>query len=256
MPAATRCSGSRLAHGCARSAGSSLVHRSTASRRGSPACCGSGCEHDSGYPSNWLTDLGRILPKQTISIVPAGAGIGVMKEQYASSLQLLMAVCGLVLLIACANVANLLLARSVARRTQTAVRMAIGASRAHIVRQALIESILLAIAGGIAGLAVAVGAARLLLSLAFSVSTFLPIASVAVAARARVRLRPIRPHRHRLRRGARLAGDANGSDRRAARIGSIDRRSFVEDTHGAPRRPGDPLCRPRCGRDDARPESE
>ena len=132
-------------------------------------------EHDSGYPPNWLADLPRILPKQTISIVPAGAGVGIMKEQYASSLQLLMAVCGLVLLIACANVANLLLARGVARRTQTAVRLAIGASRAAIVTQALIESILLAIAGGIAGLAVAVGAARLLLSLAFSVSTFLPI---------------------------------------------------------------------------------
>jgi predicted permease len=132
-------------------------------------------EHDSGYPSNWLADLPRILPKQTLSIVPAGAGVGIMKEQYASSLQLLMTVCGLVLLIACANVANLLLARGVARRTQTAVRMAIGASRAAIVTQALIESVLLAIAGGIAGLAVAVGAARLLLSLAFSVSTFLPI---------------------------------------------------------------------------------
>jgi predicted permease len=132
-------------------------------------------EHDSGYPSNWMSDIARILPKQTIAIVPAGAGVGVMKEQYASSLQLLMAVCGLVLLIACANVANLLLARGVARRSQTAVRMAIGASRAGIVTQALTESILLAIAGGIAGLGVAVAAARLLLSLAFSVSTFLPI---------------------------------------------------------------------------------
>src|SRR6185369_6612668 len=94
-----------------------------------------------------------------------------------SSLQLLMAVCGLVLLIACANVANLLLARAVARRTQTAVRMAIGASRSQIVTQALVESILLAIGGGIAGLVVAMGAARLLLSLAFSVSTFLPIST-------------------------------------------------------------------------------
>jgi len=110
-------------------------------------------------------------------LVPAGAGVGVMKEQYGQSLKLLMAVCGLVLLIACANVANLLLARSVARRTQTAVRMAVGASRSQIVTQALVESILLGIGGGIAGLVVAMGAARLLLSLAFSVSTFLPIST-------------------------------------------------------------------------------
>ena len=134
-------------------------------------------QHDSGYPANWLSDIDHLLPKQTIAIVPAGAGVGVMKEQYGSSLQLLMAVCGLVLLIACANVANLLLARSVARRTQTAVRMAIGASRSQIVTQALVESVLLAIGGGIAGLVVAMGAARLLLSLAFSVSTFLPIST-------------------------------------------------------------------------------
>mgnify|MGYP003694058945 CR=1 FL=1 len=95
--------------------------------------------------------------------MPAGAGVGVMKEQYGRSLQILMAVCGLVLLIACANVANLLLARAVARRGQTAVRLAIGASRAQIVTQALVESVLLAVAGGIAGLLVAMGAARLLL---------------------------------------------------------------------------------------------
>ena len=132
---------------------------------------------EAGWPANWLTDVAHMLPKQTIAIVPAGAGVGVMKEQYGQSLKLLMAVCGLVLLIACANVANLMLARSVARRTQTAVRMAIGASQSQILTQAFVESILLAIGGGIAGLVVAMASARLLLSLAFSVSTFLPIST-------------------------------------------------------------------------------
>ena len=98
-----------------------------------------------------------------------------MKEEYGRSLQILLAVCGLVLLIACANVANLLLARGVARRAQTAVRLAVGASARQIVKQALVESVLLAIAGGIAGLVVASAAARLLLSLAFRSSRFLPI---------------------------------------------------------------------------------
>jgi macrolide transport system ATP-binding/permease protein len=72
-----------------------------------------------------------------------------MREQYRSSLYLLLGVCGLVLLIACANVANLLLVRAVGRRGQTALRLAIGASRRQIVTQALVESVLLAVAGGV-----------------------------------------------------------------------------------------------------------
>jgi len=132
-------------------------------------------QHDSGYPSNWMPDVLKMLPKQVINVVPAGAGVAVMKEEYGRSLQILLSVCGLVLLIASANVANLLLARAVTRRGQTAVRLALGASSRQIIAQALTESVLLAIGGGIVGLLVAVGGARLLLTLAFHSAHFLPI---------------------------------------------------------------------------------
>jgi predicted permease len=134
-------------------------------------------QHDSGYPSNWMPDVIRLLPKQVIGVIPAGAGVAVMKEEYGRSLQILLSVCGLVLLIACANVANLLLARGVVRRGQTAVRLAVGATPRQIVTQALTESVLLAIGGGIVGLLVAMAAARLLLALAFHSSHFLPIST-------------------------------------------------------------------------------
>jgi predicted permease len=133
---------------------------------------------DAGYPANWLTEIDRVLPNQSINVIPAGAGVAVMKEEYGRSLKILLAVCSLVLLIACANLANLLLARAAARRNQTAVRLAIGASRRDIVAQALTESILLAILGGIVGLIFAVGAAKLLLVLAFTDAQFLPISTM------------------------------------------------------------------------------
>jgi predicted permease len=132
-------------------------------------------QHDSGYPSNWMPDVIRNLPKQSIAVVPAGAGVGEMKEEYGSSLNILLGVCGMVLLIGCANVANLLLARSATRRTQTAVRLAVGASPRQIVGLALTESVLLAVGGCLVGLAVAIGASKLLLLLAFQHAHFLPV---------------------------------------------------------------------------------
>ncbi len=134
-------------------------------------------QNDSGYPSNWMDDVMRMLPKQVVNVIPAGAGVAMMKEEYGRSLQILLSVCGLVLLIACSNVANLLLARGLARRGQTAVRLAVGATPRQIVMQALTESVLLAIGGGIVGLLVAMAAARLLLALAFHSSHFLPIST-------------------------------------------------------------------------------
>jgi predicted permease len=131
--------------------------------------------NDSGYPAAWMPDTKRLLPKQFITVVPAGGGVAEMKENYERSLQILLGVCGVVLLIACANVANLLLARGMARRAQTALRVAIGASRTRIVSQSLVESILLSLAGGLAGLLVADAAGRLIVALAFHSAHFIPI---------------------------------------------------------------------------------
>ena len=130
---------------------------------------------EAGYPANFMPEIERRMSENVITVVPAGAGVGVMKEQYGRSLRILLVVCAMVLLIACANVANLLLARAVTRRGQIAVRLALGASRKQIVVDALMESVLLAVAGAVVGLVVAIGAARLLLSLAFAGATTLPI---------------------------------------------------------------------------------
>ena len=190
-------------------------------------------QHDSGYPANWMPDVIQALPRQVIAVVPAGAGVGIMREQYGRSLQILLGVCGLVLLIACANVANLLLARAVARRGQTAVRLAIGASRRQIVTQALVESVLLAVAGGVVGLAVAIGTARLLLVARVRRRDVPADRDDAVADGAGVRVRAGARDRHRVRRRAGVVRDADRSDRRAARRRPQHRRSRSSFTRKA-----------------------
>jgi predicted permease len=108
-----------------------------------------------------------LIPRQYLRLSPGGAGVQRMQEQYKSDLHLLMWIASFVLLIACANLANIMLARSVTQRQQIAVLTAIGASRARLVQRALVECVLIALLGGAGGVAVAWGAARLILRLAF-----------------------------------------------------------------------------------------
>jgi predicted permease len=118
-----------------------------------------------------------IIPKQHVVIVPGGAGIQNLQKETGKGLYLLMTISGLVLLVACANVANLLLARGATRKMETSVRMALGAARSRLIRQMLTESVLLAFMGGLAGLVVAYAGTRMILALAFPDATNLPIAS-------------------------------------------------------------------------------
>ena len=112
-------------------------------------------------------DSKPLLPKVHVVLTPGGGGIQSMQEQYGSNLQLLMWISGAVLLIACANIANLLLVRGMARKIEMSVRTALGATRSRVIQQLLTESVLLAGIGGIAGLAVAYAGTRMLLMLVF-----------------------------------------------------------------------------------------
>jgi predicted permease len=116
-----------------------------------------------------------LIPKQHVVITPGGAGIQNLQQNTGKGLYLLMIISGLVLLVACANIANLLLARGTTRKAETSIRMALGAARGRLIRQMLTESVLLACLGGLMGLAFAYAGTKMILSLAFPDAPNLPI---------------------------------------------------------------------------------
>jgi macrolide transport system ATP-binding/permease protein len=124
----------------------------------------------------YSSDQGKkALARAHIVLSPAGGGIQNLQEQYKSNLHMLMWISGLVLLIACANIANLLLVRGMGRKAEMSLRTALGAARSRIIRQLLTESLVLAVVSGIAGLIVAYAGTHALLAMAFPGEQNVPI---------------------------------------------------------------------------------
>lgn len=112
--------------------------------------------YDSGDRSNYLAFK--------LGASPAASGVSSLRREYETPLLFLMAICGMVLLIACANLANLMMARASARQREMAVRLALGASRNRLIRQLMTESLLIAIVGALCGAAIAQVLSRILVT--------------------------------------------------------------------------------------------
>lgn len=116
-----------------------------------------------------------LIPRQHVVLVPGGGGIQRLQQATGKGLHMLMILSGAVLLIACANLGSLMLARGTARRAELAVRMALGAARTRLIRQILTQSILLSLIGGAVGLAVAYALSNMILALAFPEARNMPV---------------------------------------------------------------------------------
>ena len=109
----------------------------------------------------------QLWTQQTLHLIPGGAGVAAMRDQYQDGLKLLLIAAACVLLVACANLANLMLARGIKDRGQMSIRVALGASRGRLVRKVLVESMVLSAIGGALGVGVAFVGSGLILRLAF-----------------------------------------------------------------------------------------
>jgi putative ABC transport system permease protein len=109
----------------------------------------------------------ELWEKQTLHLTPGGAGVAALRDEYEDGLKILLLAAGCVLLVACGNLANLMLARGLKERAQTSIRVALGASRTRIIRRSLVECVTLSAIGGALGIAVAYTGTKLILHLAF-----------------------------------------------------------------------------------------